>query len=131
MSLEAMETKLFWRDLPKFCRDIPEVPEKFEKKKFVFNFRSLGKSQFKKRLGIHLKVPGILLPDIHDQPKLGTERCVPKTFAFAFVRTHRIRANPDKCDLVSFGSGSHTEFGELCVSLAFGEPHNAPKAPVK
>ena len=24
-----------------FCRDIPEVPEKFEKEKFVFNFRSL------------------------------------------------------------------------------------------
>ena len=33
--------KLFWRDIPGFCRDIPEGPEKFEKKKFVFNFRSL------------------------------------------------------------------------------------------
>ena len=35
------EIKLFGRDIPGFCRDIPGVPEKFEKKKFVFNFRSL------------------------------------------------------------------------------------------
>ena len=41
MSLETRETKLFWRDIPGFSRDIPEVPEKFEKKKFAFNFRSL------------------------------------------------------------------------------------------
>ena len=41
MSLETREIKLFWRDIPGFCRDIPEAPEKFEKKKFVFNFRSL------------------------------------------------------------------------------------------
>ena len=34
MSLETREIKLFGRD-------IPGVPEKFEKKKFVFNFRSL------------------------------------------------------------------------------------------
>ena len=33
MSLETKEIKLFWRDIPAFCRDIPEVPEKFEKKK--------------------------------------------------------------------------------------------------
>ena len=38
MSLEAREIKLFWRDIPGFCRDIPAAPEKFEKKKFVFNF---------------------------------------------------------------------------------------------
>ena len=33
------ETKLFGRDrvFPEFCRDIPGVPGKFEKKKFVFN----------------------------------------------------------------------------------------------
>ena len=43
MSLETREIKLFCRDIPGFCRDIPEVPEKFEKKKFVFNFRSLQK----------------------------------------------------------------------------------------
>ena len=43
MPLETRETKLFWRDIPGFCRDIPEAPEKFEKKKFVFNFRSLAK----------------------------------------------------------------------------------------
>ena len=40
-SLETREIKLFWRDIPGFCRDIPEAPEKLEKKKFVFNFRSL------------------------------------------------------------------------------------------
>ena len=40
-SLETREIKLFGRDIPGFCRDIPELPEKFEKKKFVFNFRSL------------------------------------------------------------------------------------------
>ena len=33
--------KLFVRDIPGFCRDIPEVPEKFENKKFVFNSRPL------------------------------------------------------------------------------------------
>ena len=43
MSLEARETKLFWRDIPGFCRDIPEAPEKFEKTKFLFNLRSLEK----------------------------------------------------------------------------------------
>ena len=31
MSLETRETKHFWRDIPGFCRDIPEAPEKFEK----------------------------------------------------------------------------------------------------
>ena len=42
--LETREIKLFGRDIPGFCRDIPGAPEKFEKKKFVFNFRSLKKS---------------------------------------------------------------------------------------
>ena len=32
MSLETREIKLFWRNIPGFCRDIPAVPEKFEKK---------------------------------------------------------------------------------------------------
>ena len=41
--LETREIKFFWRDIPGFCRDIPGVPEKFEKKKFGFNFRSLEK----------------------------------------------------------------------------------------
>ena len=36
MSLETREIKLFWRDIPGFCWDIPAAPEKFEKKKFVF-----------------------------------------------------------------------------------------------
>ena len=41
MSLETRETKLFWRDIPGFCRDIPEVPEKFERRKVCVQFRSL------------------------------------------------------------------------------------------
>ena len=40
-SLETREIKLFGRDIPGFCRDIPGAPEKFEKKKFGFNFSSL------------------------------------------------------------------------------------------
>ena len=32
MSLEARETKLFWRDILGFCSDVPAVPQKFEKK---------------------------------------------------------------------------------------------------
>ena len=40
-SLETREIKLFGRDILGFCRDIPGEPEKFENKKFVFNFRSL------------------------------------------------------------------------------------------
>ena len=32
MPLEAREIELVWRDIPGFCRDIPELPEKFEKK---------------------------------------------------------------------------------------------------
>ena len=39
MSLETREIKLFGRDISGFCWDIPAVPEKFEKKKFVFNSR--------------------------------------------------------------------------------------------
>ena len=31
-SLETREIKLFWRAIPGFCRDIPAVPKKFEKK---------------------------------------------------------------------------------------------------
>ena len=40
-SLETSEIKLFGRDIPGFCRDIPGAPEKFEKKRFGFNFPSL------------------------------------------------------------------------------------------
>ena len=42
MSLETQGIKLFWRDIPGFCRDIPEAPEKFEKKMFGFNSRPLN-----------------------------------------------------------------------------------------
>ena len=38
MSLETRENKFFGRDIPGSCWDIPAVPEKFEKKKFGFNF---------------------------------------------------------------------------------------------
>ena len=41
MPLETREIKLFGRDIPGFCWDIPGAPEKFEKKKFGFNFCSL------------------------------------------------------------------------------------------
>ena len=41
MSLETQGIKLFWRDIPGFCRDILEAPEKFEKKMFGFNSRPL------------------------------------------------------------------------------------------
>ena len=40
MSLESRESKSFWWAIPDFCWDIPGAPEKFEKKKFVFNFGS-------------------------------------------------------------------------------------------
>ena len=40
-SPETREIKRFGRDIPGFCRDVLEVPEKFEKKMFVFNSRSL------------------------------------------------------------------------------------------
>ena len=45
MPFETRQIKLFWRDIPGFCRDIPELLEKFEKK-FVFNFRPLQKRPF-------------------------------------------------------------------------------------
>ena len=44
--LETREIKLFGRDIPGFRRDIPELPEKFEKKKFGFNFRPLNLLEF-------------------------------------------------------------------------------------
>ena len=44
MPLETREIKLFWRDIPGFRRDIPGAPEKFEKKWFGFNIRSLEDS---------------------------------------------------------------------------------------
>ena len=37
-SLEPREIKLLGRDIPGFCRDIPEAPEKFEKKKVCVQF---------------------------------------------------------------------------------------------
>ena len=40
MSLETREIKLFGRDIPRFCRDISEVSEKFEKKKVCVQFSS-------------------------------------------------------------------------------------------
>ena len=41
---EGVVAKMFWRDIPeKFGWDIPVAPEKFEKKRFVFNFWPLPK----------------------------------------------------------------------------------------
>ena len=40
MSLETRETKLFWRDIPGFGWDIPEVPEKLETKSLCSVFVS-------------------------------------------------------------------------------------------
>ena len=66
-SLETREIKLFGRDIPGFCRDIPEVPEKFEKKKFVLIFRSLpyatifGYAIFSLKMSLQ-KHKGILSP---------------------------------------------------------------------
>ena len=44
-SLETGGIKLFGQDIPGFCRDIPGAPEKFEKKKFVFNVQGKTKGQ--------------------------------------------------------------------------------------
>ena len=41
MSFGNQGNQTFWRDIPGFCWDIPGVPEKFERKMFGFNFRSL------------------------------------------------------------------------------------------
>ena len=38
MSLKTREIELFGRDIPGFCRDIPEAPEKFEKRKVCVRF---------------------------------------------------------------------------------------------
>ena len=38
MPLETREIKLFGRDIPGFCRDISELPEKFEKKNVCVQF---------------------------------------------------------------------------------------------
>ena len=46
MSLETREIKLFGRDIPGFCRDIPEEPEKFEKKNVWVQFSSPTPSHF-------------------------------------------------------------------------------------
>ena len=45
MSLETREIKYFWQDIPGFYWDSPAVPEKLEKKKFVFNFWPLAFGQ--------------------------------------------------------------------------------------
>ena len=45
MSLEPREIKLFWRDIPGFCRDIPAVPENLrEIRKIFFRGRNFQKN---------------------------------------------------------------------------------------
>ena len=53
MSFEAQGNQTFWRDIPiLFCRDLPGAPEKFEKKRFVFDSLPLfGPANFKKIAG--------------------------------------------------------------------------------
>ena len=41
MSFETQGKQTFWRDILGFWRDIPWVPQKFEKNKFVFIFWAL------------------------------------------------------------------------------------------
>ena len=38
MSFESQGNQTFWRDIPGFYRDMPELAEQFEKNMFVFNF---------------------------------------------------------------------------------------------
>ena len=45
MSLETREIKLFGRDIPGFCRENPEEPEKCEKKRYAVNFWPLRIAQ--------------------------------------------------------------------------------------
>ena len=67
MSLETREIKLFGRDIPGFCRDIPMVPKKFEKKKFVFNFWPL------------VKVVPFLIPLSMKRGIIGVGPCTPSS----------------------------------------------------
>ena len=62
MSLETREIKLFWRDIPGFCSDIPAIPEKFDIKKFVFNFWPL-KLMVRDHHGV-CKMMALTLPDV-------------------------------------------------------------------
>ena len=41
ISFETERNQTFWRDIPGLLAGYPGAPEKFEKKEFVFNFRSL------------------------------------------------------------------------------------------
>ena len=73
MSLETREIKLFGRDIPGFCRDIPGAPEKFEKKRFVFNFRSLIVSPGARRQSteecqiLYVKIKGVIFSFLIDE----------------------------------------------------------------
>ena len=64
MPFETREIKLFWRDIPGFCRNIPEVPEKFEKKMFGFKFRSLvlggGQKVYVEQMYVPFRSPSFL-----------------------------------------------------------------------
>ena len=83
-SLETREIKLFGRDIPGFCRDIPEVPEKFEKKKvcvqFPFWVRKALQYQWKPS-PIPNRHLSPLSPLAWEAPKSGTEK-QPKHQAF-------------------------------------------------
>ena len=54
MSLETREIKLSGRDIPGFCRDIPAVPEKFEKNTVCVQFPSPNIKKNKGNLQLEL-----------------------------------------------------------------------------
>ena len=68
-SLEAREIKLFWRDTPGFCRDIPEVPEEFEDKKSLCSILGPYKSgpeDFAQKVGQN-NTKGLWMPSARAQ----------------------------------------------------------------
>ena len=69
-SFETHENQFFFRDILGFCRDIPGVPEKFEKKRFGFNSRPL----YQPLVGLSLPLtsfPG----KRHLRSEFGWEKC--------------------------------------------------------
>ena len=70
MSLKTREIKLFWRDIPGSCWDIPAVPEKFELK-FVFNFLAPRTAQVIQEEEVHRWKRG---PDSNPRRSLARRR---------------------------------------------------------
>ena len=131
MPLETREIKLFWRDIPGFCRDIPGVPEKFENKKFGFNFRSLLKSTPPVSIAILLQNYALLLAEssiytnlYHDAP--------PICFAIPFseVLGSGLLGHPQffLCHKLRAGRNHQTKLF-VAQSGPFGTPLSTQKSP--